>query len=165
MVGRKPVPTALKLLRGNPGKRRLNELEPRPEAAVPRCPAFLDGEARKEWRRLSRRLAGLGLLTEIDRGQLAAYCEAWGRYVDAVERVRKTGLIIHVGGERDKETGNVSGGFWQQSPFVGVLNKALEQLRTMAAEFGMTPSSRTRIHAAPKPENAKDEERFFGRRA
>ena len=29
--GRKPKPTAVKVLEGNPGKRQLNEMEPQPE--------------------------------------------------------------------------------------------------------------------------------------
>jgi len=35
MRGRRPKPTRLKMLTGNPGKRPLNGNEPRPAAAVP----------------------------------------------------------------------------------------------------------------------------------
>ncbi|HZK10243.1 MAG TPA: phage terminase small subunit P27 family, partial [Clostridia bacterium] len=34
--GRKPKPTALKVLEGNPGKRPLNKNEPQPERKAPR---------------------------------------------------------------------------------------------------------------------------------
>jgi phage terminase small subunit len=61
-------------LRGNPGKRRLNDAEPRPAPRVPSCPTCLGDEARKEWRRLAKNLGELGLLTGLDRGLLAAYC-------------------------------------------------------------------------------------------
>ena len=67
MAGRKPKPTRLKLITGNPGKRRLNEREPKPKAVVPRCPVELCDAAKKEWRRIGKQLAVLGLLTEIDR--------------------------------------------------------------------------------------------------
>ena len=50
--GRKPKPTALKALEGNPGKRPLNEHEPVPPKATLRCPAWLEAEAKKEWKRL-----------------------------------------------------------------------------------------------------------------
>ena len=40
--GRKPKPTAMKELEGNPGKRPLNPNEPRPERKAPRCPAWLE---------------------------------------------------------------------------------------------------------------------------
>jgi phage terminase small subunit len=52
MRGRRPKPTRLKLLTGNPGKRPLNETEPRPEAAIPECPVVLGPVARQEWDRL-----------------------------------------------------------------------------------------------------------------
>ena len=51
--GRKPKPTAVKVLEGNPGKRSLNTGEPKPEKKAPRCPAWLEDEAKKEWRRMA----------------------------------------------------------------------------------------------------------------
>ena len=47
--GRKPKPTAIKVLEGNPGKRALNEMEPQPEKKAPKCPVWLDKEAKKEY--------------------------------------------------------------------------------------------------------------------
>ena len=41
MRGRKPSPTHLKLVKGNPGKRPLNVSEPEPEAVLPCPPAEL----------------------------------------------------------------------------------------------------------------------------
>ena len=46
--GRKPKPTALKLLEGNPGKRPLNEHEPIPPTGKIRCPSWLEEEAKKD---------------------------------------------------------------------------------------------------------------------
>src|SRR5262249_42754142 len=79
MRGRKPKPTRLKEMLGNPGKRALSTGEPVPEAAIPSCPRFLDKEARKEWRRAAPELYALGVLTNLDRAALAAYCESWSR--------------------------------------------------------------------------------------
>ena len=39
--GRPPKPTYLKVLEGNPGKRPLNENEPKPKPSAPKCPAWL----------------------------------------------------------------------------------------------------------------------------
>ena len=61
--GRKPKPTAIKELEGNPGKRLLNADEPKPERKVPPCPKWLEPEAKKEWRRLSKQLEQIGVLT------------------------------------------------------------------------------------------------------
>ena len=54
--GRKPTPTAIKELEGNPGKRKLNDKEPRPEKKAPSCPKWLEPEAKKEWRRLAKKI-------------------------------------------------------------------------------------------------------------
>ena len=73
--GRKPKPTAVKVLEGNPGKRSLNTGEPKPEKKAPRCPAWLEDEAKKEWKRMAKQLEHLGILTEIDMAAFAGYCQ------------------------------------------------------------------------------------------
>ena len=50
MAGRKPKPTALKKLEGNPGKRKLNMKEPVPAKGVPDCPKWLLPEAKADGR-------------------------------------------------------------------------------------------------------------------
>ena len=66
MAGRKPKPTAVKKLEGNPGKRKLNTKEANPGKGMPDCPAWLLPEAKIEWIRLSEKLNQMGVLTEID---------------------------------------------------------------------------------------------------
>lgn len=156
MAGRKPVPTNLKLLRGNPGKRKLNDREPQPNPGKPRVPSHLDDEARREWHRMADKLLELGLLTEIDRAALAAYCVAWSRWVDAENKVRQYGLVML---SPDK-------GWPIQSPYLAIANKAMEQMRALLVEFGMSPSSRSRIQTtAPKPPQDQFEELFGDRRS
>jgi P27 family predicted phage terminase small subunit len=139
MRGRKPLPSNVVRLRGNPGKRRLNDAEPRPGAVTPSCPAYLGGEARREWKRLSKELAALGLLTRIDRGMLAAYCQAYALWVEAVCSIERYGAMV-----------KSPNGFPMQSPYVAVANKQVEIMGRIAAEFGMTPSSRTRIRVGDR---------------
>ena len=83
--GRKPKPTAVKVLEGNPGKRSLNTAEPKPEKKAPRCPSWLEDEAKKEWKRMSKQLEQLGILTEIDMAAFAGYCQAYARWKEAEE--------------------------------------------------------------------------------
>ena len=132
MRGRKPLPSNVVRLRGNPGKRRLNHAEPRPAPRVPPCPACLGDEARKEWQRLAKELGELGLLTRLDRGLLAAYCQAHALWVEAVSSIERYGTMI-----------KSPNGYPMQSPYVAVANKQVEIMVRIAAELGMTPSSRT----------------------
>lgn len=151
------MPTNVKLLRGNPGKRPLNMDEPQPKAVIPPVPKHLDDEARAEWRRMSKRLHEMGLMTEIDRSVLAAYCVAWSRWVLAEDKIREFGLVLK---SPDK-------GWPVQSPYLSIANRALDQMVKLAAEFGMTPSSRSRLSVNKGKDAPSDpmEDLLGGRRA
>lgn len=136
MKGRKPKPTAIKKLAGNPGKRPLNKNEPKLTAKVLRVPDFLPDHAKKEWRRLARLLGENGIVTEADRAALTGYCIAWGRYVQAEENLKESSMILVT----DK-------GYQYQNPWLSISNKAAEEMRKWAVELGMTPSSRSRVQA------------------
>jgi P27 family predicted phage terminase small subunit len=150
MAGRKPKPTALKELQGNPGKRALNKSEPQP-AGSPKCPPHLDKAAKAEWRRISDELTRLGLLTMVDRAALAAYCASWSRWVSAEESIRKFGLVIK----------SPKSGYPVQNPYVGIGNTALDTMRKFLTEFGMTPASRSRLSVEPLAPEADPFEAFM----
>ena len=105
--GRKPKPTAIKELEGNPGKRPLNEAEPKPAKKAPPCPKWLEPEAKKEWRRLSKQLEAIGVLTEVDQAAFASYCQAYARWKEAEEFMTQHGTIV-----------KTKSGYWQQVPQV-----------------------------------------------
>jgi P27 family predicted phage terminase small subunit len=132
--GRKPKPTALKVLEGNPGKRALNDAEPKPERKAPKCPTWLDKEAKKEWKRIATELEALGILTEVDMAAFAGYCQAYARWKEAEEFIAKHGTII-----------KSPSGYWQQVPQVNIAQSYLKIMNKFCEQFGLTPSSRSRI--------------------
>ena len=138
MPGRRPKPTALKEIQGNPGKRPLNRNEPKP-TGMPTCPSHLDANAKKEWRRISKELIALGLLTAVDRAALAAYCAAYSRWIAAEENLQKFGLVV-----------KAPSGYPVQNPYVSIANTAWDHMRKYATEFGLTPASRTRLQVEPQ---------------
>ena len=154
MRGRKPTPTHLKLVKGNPGKRALPTNEPIPAREFPDPPAYLCDEAKVEWGRISSELFRMGLLTGIDRAALAAYCQSYGRWAQAEK-------ALAVMAEKDALTGGLliktTNGNAIQNPLVGIANKAAADCIRYAAEFGMTPSARSRVHGA-NPEEAKQQD-------
>ena len=139
--GPAPEPTALKRLKGNPGKRPLNDSEPRPAATLPRCPSHLQGEARAEWKRVAKTLHQSGLLTQVDRAALAIYCQAWARWIKAEAQVARHGEVVK------SAAGNV-----MQNPYLSIANRAMKQVQSMARELGMTPSARSQIKVQPLDE-------------
>ena len=92
--GRKPTPTAVKELEGNPGKRPLNAKEPKPAKKAPSCPKWLEPEAKKEWRRLAKQMEQIGILTEVDMAAFAGYCQAYARWKEAEEFITQHGSIV-----------------------------------------------------------------------
>jgi len=137
-AGRKPIPNNLKILHGNPGKRPINQREPKPAPIAPKCPAHLDKNAKREWKRVSPQLEAIGLLSRIDMAALAAYCQAYGRWVEAESAIRKHGMLI-----------KSPNGYPMMSPYLVISNKAVDQMKSFMTEFGMTPSSRSRISVSP----------------
>jgi len=153
MRGRKPKPNVIKDLEGNPGKRRrVRENEPVPKGGVPECPEHLDGEARAEWFRTAKVLLEMKLLTTADRSALAAYCTAYSRWVEAERQVKKLGPIVK---SPDK-------GFPMKSPYLVIADQALEIMRKFMVEFGLTPSSRSRIRVPADAEAADEFDLFIG---
>jgi len=148
--GRKPKPTYLKVLSGNAGKRPLNRDEPNPVPDVPECPEILSANAKEEWARIAPRLAALGLLTQIDRGALAGYCFHWGVWEVAMEHVKEEGPVVYA-----------KTGFPLVNPWLAVANKSMAEMRAFLAEFGMSPSSRTRVRTTRRQSGRSDDERFF----
>ena len=135
---------ALKLIDGNPGKRRISGREPKPPRTLPTCPAHLSPTAKTEWKRLAGMLNQIGLLTQIDRTVLAAYCQAYGRWVEAERKLAETPALL-----------KTPAGYVQVSPWITISNKQVELMTRLMAELGLTPSSRSRlaiqIPNGPKP--------------
>ncbi|RXI64454.1 phage terminase small subunit P27 family [Clostridium tetani] len=132
--GIKPKPTAIKIIEGNPGKRPLNKYEPKPEKKAPRCPSWLENDAKKEWRRMAKQMEHLGTLTEIDMAAFAGYCQAYARWKEAEEFITKHGVIV-----------KTPSGYWQQVPQVSIAQTYLKIMNKFCEQFGLTPSSRSRI--------------------
>ena len=144
--GRKPTPTAIKELEGNPGKRPLNRNEPRPAKKAPACPKWLEPEAKKEWRRLAKSLEQMGVLTEADMASFASYCQAYARWKEAEEFITQHGTIV-----------KTPSGYWQQVPQVSIAQTYNKIMTKLAEQFGLTPSARSRIIAANNENGPVDE--------
>ena len=134
--GRKPKPTGIKQLEGNPGKRKLNEHEPKPERKAPACPKWLEPEAKKEWKRLARKMEQMGILTEVDMAAFAGYCQSYARWKEAEEFISQHGTIVRT-----------PSGYWAQVPQVSIAQTNLKIMTRIAEQFGLTPSARSRIIA------------------
>jgi len=134
--GRKPTPTQIKRLRGNPGKRPGNSREPDVQRGFPKRPPHIKGEARREWNRICQELDNMKLLHPELRPSLILYCDTYGRFIEARKALEQTGMLI-----------KTSNGNLVQNPLIGIVNRTSEQLRKMLSEFGIPPTARTRVES------------------
>lgn len=143
--GPKPVPTPILKMRGS---RRVDERadEPKLDSGMPSRPAGVTGEARKEWDRMGKRLLKLGVLTKADGPALAAYCQAWEVHQRVVNELRMAKSLT-----TQRET---------RHPLLSTVCQTSNVLNRWLAEFGLTPSSRTRVSRAA-PSLAHDDDDDF----
>ena len=131
-------PTALKLLNGNPGKRKLNKQEPDPEylaASDLVAPGWLTPGAKACWDEVAPQLQKARLVAKIDVSMLAMGCEALAQYRHATDQIEAFGAVVPAG-EGKGQSLNV---------WVIVQSMAFKRAVGILRDFGVTPAARTRI--------------------
>jgi P27 family predicted phage terminase small subunit len=141
-TGRPPKSTRLRKLDGNPGKRPLNEREPRPTGPLVK-PEFVTGEAAKEWDRAVGAMPD-GLYTAADAPVLAVYCVAWVLFRNALAQVAKEGMTA-VGSTGQKIA----------HPSIAVAAKQSEIILRASDRLGMSPVARARLEVNDAPPQSK----------
>lgn len=137
--GRKPKPTNIRVLQGNPGRRPLPENEPQPPEGEIVPPSTLSPAALEYWKQHEPILLAMGVLTTADVAALAEMCEVEAEFWAARAVVHAEGMFM-----------TFEGGRLIEHPAVKVASDAQKRLMRLQVEFGLTPSSRTRVKAQPK---------------
>lgn len=146
MRGRKPTPTVLRMLRNNPGKRAINREEPEPEKLSKACPDELsDSVAQKEWKRTIVPAIERGQITAADVVMSIAHCELWSTWRSQLAAAAKHAHVIAVGPNK----------YPAPNPARGMANKTFQLLKSVDAELGLTPSSRSRVTKVARPGAAR----------
>lgn len=135
--GRKPTPTALKLVSGvgRTHPERINDDEPVPDDGVPVCPVS-DKLVREVWDYTATQLKRMRVLTLADRDMLLAYCQAVVMHQRASQLLDAEGYLIRA------EKGLFP------HPAVRMQKDAALMIKSLGTEFGLTPAARTRIKVA-----------------
>ncbi len=149
--GPAPKPAELKLLEGGRGHRSFDLTSSfRPEVGLPTIPKHLSAGARKAWKRLTPELVRYNLLSKIDADALAMLCQTIGR-LELIERsigARQAQLIANGEDPAESLIGLTPKGMRIQSVMYQVLNREMEKLRHLLAEFGLSPAQRARVTTA-----------------
>jgi P27 family predicted phage terminase small subunit len=146
----------VRLLRGNPGKRKPRADEPQPpapELGFDEPPPELAGDepARAEWVRLAPMLRTAGMITVAERGALIALAQQWSRYQDAQQKILSLGMVV-----------KTPHGTPIVNPYLRVADAALQHCQRLWVELGLTPSTRARLSTLPMVEPEERRSKWAG---
>lgn len=135
-------PTVLKILQGDFAKnpQRRNHAEPVLDSSIPACPKSLHGEARAEWKRVTKELSAIKVITEADRAAVHQYAITWGRQKECLDILDKKGQFLTT------EHGVV------EHPAAKAASRYGVEIRQYLQQFGLTPATRANVNAIQKAE-------------
>ena len=153
-MGMKKKPTKLKLVTGNPGRRRIKGNEPAPEKVeTPKAPPWLDSNALGAWDVVAKELDRLGMLTKVDLVALSHFCDWHSTFLWASRDIEMNGMILED-----------SSGRRYRNPATTIKNEASRHVRAYGAEFGFSPSTRAGLVVPTGRRNANDGKETKARR-
>jgi len=154
--GRRPKPTALKILTGNPSKRPLNKHEPIAENFNSPCPSYLTKKGIEAWHKLTPILKDMNVLTNADSLALERLCDCYADILAARELIKRDG--------RTYQTTDANGNtLIKNNPAVNQARTSEAQLKSYLVEFGLTPAARTKLHSMNGDDEKEDTlSEFFG---
>lgn len=156
MKGRKPKPTHLHLVNGNPGKRPRNRREPTPARGVPNPPEHISARAKTAWGAMAVKLDEMGVLTYADAFALEQLAENYAEILAWRKIIDDTGRMVTITMTTGKEREVVN-------PACIALSDSEKRFRAMMCEFGLTPSSRSRVNVKPQEKETQDPAaKYFG---
>ena len=166
--GRPPQPTALKILRGNPGRRPIKQDEPSFGLKLHPAPKHLDATAKRKYSEIGNLLLSKGVVTEADAGILALYAQSWSLWVsaslevDAEEKRQAQVEDLWDTQEHDdfeqleKRLRRLERRALSTSPAVQQRHQERLNIDRYGGQLGLSPVMRAKLHVEPAPK-AKDE--------
>ncbi|WP_054917190.1 phage terminase small subunit P27 family [Pseudomonas sp. NBRC 111138] len=144
--GRKPKPTAKKLLAGNPGKRALNKAEPEfSKITDVDPPEWLSNRAAQMWRMVVPELLRENVVAITDLHNVEAFCVAYDNWRMAQESVQQHGIVV---------AGAQGGPI--KNPALTAANETMRQIVTFGSMLGLDPASRTRLIGGNKEKETNE---------
>ncbi len=143
-MGRKPMSSAVAKQKGSyinqPG--RENKDEPKPPKGWPTMPETVgvDPLAVKKWNETCELLDEMNVLSRADETLLELFCINHSQYIALLKKVREQGIIAEMVNHRGET-------ILKRSPYQSEFARIADRQVRILAEFGLTPSSRTRVAA------------------
>jgi len=135
--GRKPLPTQLRIVTGNAGKRKLNIDEPKPSQEIPEPARHLSVREKKHFVEICNFLAEMKILATSDKYTIELAAHYWEDYLILKKHVKKDRFQDAFDKEGNKTV--------KSHPAVGQRNASVKMLNSLLGELGLTPTARTRL--------------------
>lgn len=148
MSGPAPTPTAILAQRGS-WRAKIRNTEPIAALSCPKAPKGLNSRQRSLWKSYGEKLMALGVLTDNDSTALILLVNAHHDYELLHEHCLKTGIMV---------TGK--DGHSVKNPAIAMKSDAWKNLLKICQEFGLSPSSRTRVNAIPADDDSEKDNRY-----
>ena len=136
MTGRKPLPVAVKKLKGTLQKCRTNPHEPLPLGTLGDAPDYMSDIAKEAWTYAVVN-APSGLLSSLDASVLERWANCAGLYREALSKINRagvSGMIV-----------KTPSGILRRSPLMDVIRDLALEMKAYESEMGFTPASRSRV--------------------
>ena len=151
--GPQKKPSTLNELHGNPGKRKINNREPRPDplTKMPYAPLYFNKRARDFWHKVGRRLIDVNILTAIDLPAFETYCYTFEIMRTAADRIANDGgemRLSDLSPHGEKKLSHL----WK------IYKQAAAEVKSWSSHFGLTAGTRPNIRVYGKgsgEENSK----------
>jgi len=147
MGGRKPLPVAIKKIKGTLQKCRTNAHAPRPEGQLGQPPEYMSDIAKEAWTYAVEN-APLGLFSSLDATVLERWANCAGLYREALAKINRSGvagMII-----------KTPSGILRRSPLMDVIRDLALEMKGYESEMGFTPASRSRVQVAQESVDKND---------
>jgi P27 family predicted phage terminase small subunit len=159
--GRKAVPTALRKATGRLSWKEKTQgkavaaKEPKMRRARLDAPKWVSEKAREHWPRFAELVYSMGVLSQVDGGALEQLCEAYADFRNARAEMDKA---VRTYGSLFVEHENMKTGVTsiRTHPSVAMMSDADRRVHRWMTDFGLTPSSRTRVQTIGDPTDIDD---------
>lgn len=149
MKGRKRTPTQIKLVRGNPGKRKINKNEPKGQPIYPDPSKDLKyAETKALWKKYAPVAFRMGVLTENSEHTWSVTWEAYDDYLKAREDVYKNGITLETTGANNSVV-------QKANPAIKMMENAWRRHVHGLSLFGFNPMDQGKV-TVDKPEEEED---------
>jgi P27 family predicted phage terminase small subunit len=136
-MGRIATPNAILKSRGS---KKVRADEPEFSGGFGKAPAGLSGIALDTWDVTAKELEAVGLGSIVERTALECYCHAVAAFHQANKDIEDLGSVVQ------SERG------YTRNPACLNQNAAMSQILKFAAQFGLTPASRSKVQGVKKEE-------------